>query len=157
MDLSLLDGFVCVAYLLVVFALAVRSAKGQRDNEDYFLGGRKMNWFVVGVSMFATSFSSISFLGIPQRWAYQDFSFYVTIVSILVVITPVLWWVFVPVYVRLRVGSGYEYLGMRSRGYSAHREYQHTRIFRAGCSEIFEAMGGGGADPLFLAGGRTSC
>jgi Na+/proline symporter len=29
------------------------------------------------------------------------------------VITPILWWVFVPLFVRLRVSSGYEYLGRR--------------------------------------------
>jgi SSS family transporter len=112
-DLSLIDWCVCAAYLAVVFGLAVKSARGQQDNEDYFLGGRKMNWFVVGVSMFATSFSSISFLGLPQRGAYQDFSFYLTILFIPFVITPILWWIFVPMFVRLKVSSGYEYLGRR--------------------------------------------
>jgi len=112
-NLSLTDGGVCTAYLLVIFGLAWKSAKGQRDNEDYFLGARKMNWLAVGISMFATSFSSISFLGIPQRGAYQDFSFYLTILFILLVITPVLWWIFVPMFIRLKVSSGYEYLGRR--------------------------------------------
>jgi len=112
-DLSFIDWSVCIAYLAVVFGLAFRSARGQQDNEDYFLGGRKMNWFVVGVSMFATSFSSISFLGLPQRGAYQDFSFYLTILFIPFVITPILWWIFVPMFVRLNVSSGYEYLGQR--------------------------------------------
>jgi len=112
-DLSFIDWCVCAAYLAVVFGLAFRSARGQQDNEDYFLGGRKMNWFVVGVSMFATSFSSISFLGLPQRGAYQDFSFYLTILFIPFVITPILWWIFVPMFVRLKVSSGYEYLGRR--------------------------------------------
>ncbi|MFH1716197.1 MAG: sodium/solute symporter [Planctomycetota bacterium] len=112
-DLSFIDWCVCIAYLAVVMGLAFRSARGQHDNEDYFVGGRKMNWFVVGVSMFATSFSSISFLGLPQRGAYQDFSFYLTILFIPFVITPILWWIFVPMFVRLRVSSGYEYLGRR--------------------------------------------
>jgi SSS family transporter len=112
-DLSIIDCCVCIAYLAVVFGLAIKSARGQQDNEDYFLGGRKMNWFVVGVSMFATSFSSISFLGLPQRGAYQDFSFYLTILFIPFVITPILWWIFVPMFVRLNVSSGYEYLGRR--------------------------------------------
>jgi SSS family solute:Na+ symporter len=111
--LSIIDWCVCIAYLAVVFGLAIRSVRGQQDNEDYFLGGRKMNWFVVGVSMFATSFSSISFLGLPQRGAYQDFSFYLTILFIPFVITPILWWIFVPMFVRLKVSSGYEYLGRR--------------------------------------------
>jgi len=112
-DLSVLDWCVCGAYLAIVFGLAFRSARGQRDNEDYFIGGRRMNWFVVGVSMFATSFSAISFLGLPQRGAYQDFSFYLIILFIPFVITPILWFVFVPMFVRLKVSSGYEYLGRR--------------------------------------------
>ncbi len=108
-----LDGAICLAYLVIVFGLALLSARGQQDNEDYFVGGRHMNWWVVGISMFATSFSSVSFLGLPQRGAYQDFSFYLTILFIPLVITPLLCVVFVPVYVRLRVSSGYEYLGRR--------------------------------------------
>jgi solute:Na+ symporter, SSS family len=111
--LSLIDGLVCIAYLGIVVWLAIRSARGQQDNEDYFIGSRKMSWVLVGISMFATSFSSISFLGLPQRGAYQDFSFYLTILCIPFVITPILWWIFVPVFVKLRVNSGYEYLGLR--------------------------------------------
>jgi SSS family transporter len=107
------DATICVVYLGVVFLLAVISARGQQDNEDYFVGGRRMNWWVVGISMFATSFSSLSFLGLPQRGAYQDFSFYVTILCIPLVITPILWFLFIPLYTRLQVSSGYEYLGRR--------------------------------------------
>ncbi len=113
LELELIDWSVCFVYLAVVFALAFKSTRGQQNNEDYFVGGRKMNWFVVGVSMFATSFSSISFLGLPQRGAYEDFSFYLTILFIPLVITPILWWIFIPLFVRLRVSSGYEYLGLR--------------------------------------------
>jgi solute:Na+ symporter, SSS family len=111
--LGVIDWSVCIAYLTVVFGLAVWSMRGQRDNEDYFVGGRKMNWFAVGISMFATSFSSISFLGLPQRGAYQDFSFYLTILLIPLLITPLLCFFFVPLYVRLGVSSGYEYLRVR--------------------------------------------
>ena len=75
-EFGLIDWLVCFGYLAIVIGLAVRSVKGQQNNQDYFVGGRKMNWIVVGISMFATSFSSISFLGLPQRGAYQDFSFY---------------------------------------------------------------------------------
>ena len=112
-QLSIIDWAVCGAYLGVVFGLAIWSMRGQRDNEDFFVGGRRMNWWAVGVSMFATSFSSISFLGLPQRGAYQDFSFYLIILLIPLVITPLLWFFFVPLYVRLRVSSGYEYLRLR--------------------------------------------
>jgi len=111
--LSPIDWIVCLAYLALVAGLALGSMVGQRDNEDYFVGGRRMNWLAVGVSLFATSFSSISFLGLPQRGAYRDFSFYLTILLIPLLITPLLWFFFVPLYVRLRVSSGYEYLQRR--------------------------------------------
>ena len=112
-ELSLIDWSVCIVYLAVVFGLAIWSMRGQQNNEDYFVGGRRMNWLAVGVSLFATSFSSISFLGLPQRGAYQDFSFYLTILFIPFFITPILWFFFVPFYVRLGVSSGYEYLRLR--------------------------------------------
>ena len=111
--LSGADWSICLVYLAIVAGLAIWSMRGQRDNEDYFVGGRSMNWFAVGISMFATSFSSISFLGLPQRGAYQDFSFFLTILLIPALITPILWFFFVPLYVRLRVSSGYSYLRMR--------------------------------------------
>lgn len=111
--LSGIDWIVCLTYLAVVAGLALRSARGQRTNEDYYVGGRRMNWWAVGISMFATSFSSISFLGLPQRGAYQDFSFFLTILLIPLLITPLLSFFFVPLYARLRVSSGYEYLRRR--------------------------------------------
>ncbi|NLS95516.1 MAG: hypothetical protein GXX96_25560 [Planctomycetaceae bacterium] len=113
MNMCLLDWAVCLAYLVFIIALALGSMRGQRDKEDFFVGGRRMNWFAVGVSMFATSFSSISFLGLPQRGAYQDFSFYLTILLIPLLITPILWVFFIPLYSRLRVNSGYSYLRLR--------------------------------------------
>jgi len=113
LQLGAIDWIVCLAYLGVLVTLAVWCLRGQEDNEDYFVAGRRMNWFAVGVSLFATSFSSISMLGLPQRGAYQDFSFYLTILLIPALITPLLWWLFVPLYVRLGVRSGYEYLRLR--------------------------------------------
>ncbi len=34
----------------------------QTDLNEYFLGGRRMNWLVVALSMFATLISTISYL-----------------------------------------------------------------------------------------------
>lgn len=112
-ELSLIDLCVCILYLGIVSGLALLSMWGQKDNEDYYVGGRRMNWLAVGVSMFATSFSSISFLGLPRIGAYQDFSFYLTILLIPLLITPLLCFIFVPFYVRLRLSSGYGYLRLR--------------------------------------------
>jgi len=111
--LSWIDWTIFGGYLALVFALGLRFMRGQQTSEDYFLGGRKMSWWAVGVSLFATAFSSISFVAYPREAAYQGFHFFVAILFIPLVITPLLWWLFVPMYVRLGVSSVYEYLELR--------------------------------------------
>ena len=56
----MLDWTLFTLYLVVVLALGLKFAGEQHSNEDYFLGDRAMNWLPVGVSMFATTFSSLS-------------------------------------------------------------------------------------------------
>ncbi|HUT95840.1 MAG TPA: sodium/solute symporter [Thermoguttaceae bacterium] len=111
--LSWIDWTIFGGYLALVFALGLWFMRGQQTSEDYFLGGRKMSWWAVGVSLFATAFSSISFVAYPREAAYQGFHFFVAILFIPLVITPLLWWLFVPMYVRLGVTSVYEYLELR--------------------------------------------
>ena len=111
--LSWIDWTVFCGYLAVVFLLGLCFMRGQRDSEDYFVGGRKMNWWAVGVSLFATAFSSLSFVALPREGAYGDYHLLVTYLAIPIVITPVLWWLFVPLYHRLQVTSVYEYLEVR--------------------------------------------
>lgn len=108
-----IDWTVFTAYLVAIFGLSVYLARGQRDNEEYFVGSRRMNWMAVGVSLFATAFSSISFVALPREGAYEDYHLLVTYLCIPLVITPLLWWLFVPVYRRLGVTSVYEYLEVR--------------------------------------------
>ena len=111
--LGLFDWTIFLGYLAVVFGLGLAFAGGQRTNEDYFVGGRKMRWWPVGISLFATAFSSVSFVALPREGAYEDYHVFLTMLLIPLVITPLLWWVFVPVYVRLRLTSVYEYLEIR--------------------------------------------
>ncbi len=112
-QLSATDWCVFACYLGIVLALGIFFARRQRDNEEYFVGGRRMNWFAVGVSLFATAFSSISFVALPREGAYENYHLLITYLCIPLIITPVLWWVFVPVYRRLGVTSVYEYLEIR--------------------------------------------
>ncbi|HIQ20285.1 MAG TPA: hypothetical protein EYH34_03480 [Planctomycetes bacterium] len=107
------DWMVFVGYLALVLVLGVWFARGQRTSDDYFVAGRRMNWFAVGVSLFATAFSSIAFVALPREAAYGDWHLLVTYLCIPLIITPVLWWLFVPIYRRLGLTSVYEYLAIR--------------------------------------------
>jgi SSS family transporter len=72
-----------------------------------------MNWLAVGVSLFATSFSAISFLAYPREGAFADYTLFLTLLCIPLIIVPVVWLVFLPVFVRHGVTSIYEILETR--------------------------------------------
>ena len=72
-----------------------------------------MKWWAVGTSIFATAFSSVSFVMMPREGAFADYHLYTAILFIPFVITPLLWYVFVPLFLRLELISVYEYLEIR--------------------------------------------
>ena len=56
--LAALDYAVIVAYLVIVFAMGVMlTRKAGQSVENFFVGGRGMPWWLIGVSMAATNFS----------------------------------------------------------------------------------------------------
>lgn len=109
----ILDISICVVYLLIVLALGIWFAREQHDNEDYFVGGRRMHWLPIGLSIFAGTFSALSFVGLPREAAYDDYQFFVAILFIPLVVTPIVCWLFLPLYFRLKLTSCYEYLERR--------------------------------------------
>ncbi len=72
-----------------------------------------MNWFAVGLSMFAATFSPLSFVGLPREAAYANYHLYLAILFIPLVVAPFAGWLFVPLYHRLKLTSAYEYLELR--------------------------------------------
>ena len=62
--LSLVDWSICLGYLAVVFFLGLRFAGDQHNTDDYFVGGKRMHWLPIGLSLFAGLFSSLSFVGL---------------------------------------------------------------------------------------------
>ena len=112
-SLGTLDWTFFVLYIMVVLALGLKFAGEQHSNEDYFVGGRTMNWLPVGLSMFATTFSSLSFVGMPREAAFEDYHLYLAILFIPLFVTPVIWIWFIPLYHRLQVTSPYEYMELR--------------------------------------------
>jgi Na+/proline symporter len=63
---------VVAASLGLVLGQGLWFARGQNTNEEYYLGGRRMSWLIVGVSMFAATFSPLSFAGLPRAAAVLD-------------------------------------------------------------------------------------
>ena len=57
LDWALLGG-----YLVLVVVIGAWANRRQRTTEDYTLGGRTMRWWAIGVSLIATSFSSVALI-----------------------------------------------------------------------------------------------
>ncbi len=101
-----------VLYLSITFGIALWFGRKQKNVDDYFVGGRRMPWFAVGLSILATLFSSISYLGMPGEVVKHGIGFFCGYLSLpftALVITR-LW---IPFYMRLNVTSAYEYLEHR--------------------------------------------
>lgn len=57
--MQLLDYAVIVSYFILVFVIGLAvSRRGSASTEDYFLSGRKLPWWLAGLSMVATTFAA---------------------------------------------------------------------------------------------------
>jgi SSS family solute:Na+ symporter len=64
------DYLVIVAYLVVIFGLGTRLARYNRSTRDFFVGGQRFGWWVIAVSLVATTVGSYSFVKYAAM-AYQ--------------------------------------------------------------------------------------
>lgn len=111
--ISAIDWTICVSYLLVVIGLGFWFSKQQTSNDQYFFGGRNMHWLPVGLSLFASTFSSNSFVGLPAEGAFGDYHQLLAIFFIPFVVVPIMCLWFVPFYKSFGFLSLYEYLERR--------------------------------------------
>ena len=58
-QLGSLDLLVIGLYLGGMILLGIQLSRGQRSDEDYFLAGRRMPWFAVGMSVIASLLSTM--------------------------------------------------------------------------------------------------
>jgi SSS family solute:Na+ symporter len=110
--LELLDYAAIGFYLLLTFGISVWFGRRQKDTEDFFVGGRRMPWLAVGMSIIATLFSTLSYLGVPGEMIKQGaalFLGYLALPFSFLVIT----YLWIPFFMSLRLTSAYEYLERR--------------------------------------------
>lgn len=117
-----LDLIVLVLYMLGMLAMGWRFARRQTDTESYFVAKRSIPAWAMGVSMFATLISSITFIAYPggayaNNWAELTSGFMVVIVLVLVGAA------IIPFFRHVVGMSAYEYFqrrfGYSVRAYSA--------------------------------------
>ncbi len=110
--LGMLDYAVIVLYMLSTFGIAVWFGRKQETTDDFFVGGRRMPWFAVGLSILATLFSTLSYLGTPGEVIMHGVGFFFGYLAVPFSMT-VIFFLWIPFFMRLRVTSAYEYLERR--------------------------------------------
>ena len=109
---STLNYLILIVYLLAMVGIGAWFAGRQKTTEDFFLGGRKMPWLIVGMSMYASLTSAITFIALPAT-AYKENISFLVVSLISPLVAPFLLLIFYPFYHRLRVVTSYEYIDHR--------------------------------------------
>ncbi len=110
--LRFMDVGTIVVYLLGMAAIGVYFARKKKTTEGYFVGNRAFPGWAVGLSMFATSISSVTFLAFPGAAFILDWRQIVQNLTLpLIAVVAIL--LFIPFFRRGKVMSAYEYLEER--------------------------------------------
>ena len=110
--ISVLDWVVLLIYAGVVISFGFLAGKKESTTEDYFLGGRKMPWLSVMISIYATSLSALTFIGVPGAAFEGDFVYLQLAIGDLagrVLVSTLL----LTAYYKSQVTTIYEFLGKR--------------------------------------------
>ena len=99
-------------YLTGMVGVGYYYMRRTKSAEDYLLGGGKMKSGFVGLSLFATLLSTITYLAVPGEIIKHGPMLFGQLLAFPVVYF-VVGWLFIPFIMRLRVTSAYEILGRR--------------------------------------------
>lgn len=107
-----LDNLIVLLYLVAVITIGGYFYRGQLNLKDYFLAGRSMNWMVVTLSIFATGFSAVGFIGSPGV-AFKENLLLLTAMFNMPLVALIILYVLMPFFYNLRLYTPYEYLERR--------------------------------------------
>lgn len=110
--MHLLDWVIVAAYLAYMVWSGVKMSRESTGAESYFLAGRSLPWWAVGLSIMATQLSAITLVGTTGQ-AYADGMRFIQFYYGLPLAMVILSMTAVPFFYRARVFTAYEYLEKR--------------------------------------------
>jgi solute:Na+ symporter, SSS family len=103
---------IVLLFMLGMLGMGWYFSRRQETSEDYYLAGRRMPWWAVGLSMLATLTSTISYLMMPGEMIRAGVGFFTGVLAYPLIAAFVIF-VAIPFFMRLRLTSVYEYLEWR--------------------------------------------
>ncbi|SPW25963.1 Na(+)/glucose symporter [Edwardsiella tarda] len=111
-DFGWLNYTVLFCYLLAIMSVGMYFAKRQKTADDYFRAGGRIPGWAAGISVFATTLSSITFMSIPAKTYTSDWTFIIG-QYLVIAILPLVFYFYIPFFRKLKITSAYEYLEAR--------------------------------------------
>ncbi|MBN1973811.1 MAG: sodium/solute symporter [Sedimentisphaerales bacterium] len=69
MDLNAFDIILFIAFFAVVISISLFKSRKETNSEDYFLAGRGLQWWLIGISIIAANISTEQFVGMAGQGA----------------------------------------------------------------------------------------
>ncbi|MBX3175835.1 MAG: sodium/solute symporter [Candidatus Hydrogenedentes bacterium] len=109
---SAIDYGTIAIYFALLVAMGVYFSRRENNTEAFFLGGRRIPWWAVGISIFGTSLSSITYLAIPANAYAGDWVGMLSNLGI-VLVAPFVVYYYIPHFRKEPISTAYEYLERR--------------------------------------------
>lgn len=109
---GILDYAVVGLYFLAMIGMGVYFSRRESTTDQFFLGGRSVPWWAVGISIFGASVSSITYLTFPAKAYATDWVYLAANLSFLLIV-PLIVWAYIPAFRRGNYKTAYEYLEKR--------------------------------------------
>lgn len=109
MTITTLDWIVIIGYALGMLFVGFYFSGKNKNSDDYMLGGRNMSPWKVGLSLFATMFSAVSYLSMPGEMIKYGPMIWSSLFALPFIYFVVAYY-FIPYIMKLRITSAYELL-----------------------------------------------
>jgi len=110
--LTAIDWTVIASYFMAMIGIGVFYARRTETTDDFLLGGRHMNAWMVGLSLFATLLSTLTYLAVPGEMIRHG-PIIVMGTASFPIVSWIVGWYIIPFFMRLNVTSAYEILEVR--------------------------------------------
>jgi len=99
-------------YLAIMVLMGFYFSRREKSTDDFFLAGRRVPWWAAGISIYATTFSAITYIATPAKVFSTNWLYIMSSMAMLPML-PLVARYFVPYVRRLNVTTAYEYLEKR--------------------------------------------
>lgn len=100
------------AYFAVMAGMGFYFMRRNKSSDAYFKAGGKLPWWVVSLSIYATMFSSITFMSVPAMSFSGNMTYFAISFGIIIMAPITVKW-YLPFFRKLNLTSAYEYLEVR--------------------------------------------